>query len=140
MRKFVRLLMPIVVAVMVGPLIGGLIFCLLAIYTSFFDPATPVADLFVMFGIYIGGAYLIGGPVALLAGLLVSIWMIWRQPSFVAVNAAAIAAIGLCFLSDRIGLSGPIPIVSNNLGLMLAVAIIAANVCWLLTRRFVKTV
>lgn len=139
MQRLVRLLIPIVVAVVLGPLIAGLIFCLLAIYTSLIDHGTPIADLFVMFGIYIAGAYFIGGPVALLAGLLVSIWMIWRQPGFVVVNVAAIAAIGLCFLIDQIGMFGPVPLVSNNLALMLTLAVIAASVCWLLMRRFVRT-
>jgi hypothetical protein len=101
----------------------------------------PIADLFGMFGVYIMFAYLEGGPIALLAGLLVSIWMIWHPPGLAVAIVAAIIAIGLCRLADEIGVSSPIggPLVSNNFALMLALAVIAASVCWLLTRRFVRT-
>jgi hypothetical protein len=143
MKNVVRFLMPIAIAVVLGPLTAGLIICLLAFSTYFFDPSggMPIADLFRMFGIYIMFAYLGGGPIALLAGLLVSIWMIWRPPGFVVATVAAITAIGLCRLADEIGMFSPIggPLVSNNFALMLVLAIIAASVCWLLTRSFVRT-
>src|SRR5476651_1365696 len=69
MTKPVRFLIPIVIAVVLGPLIAGLAVCLLAIGTSIFDHtgSLPIADLFPMFGVYIVFAYLNGGVVALLA-------------------------------------------------------------------------
>jgi hypothetical protein len=132
--------MPIVIAVVLGPLVAGLIVCLFAIYSDFADQSSEtIADLFSVFWVYIMFAYFEGGPVALVAGLLVSIWMIWRQPGLMAVIGAAIAAIALCYLVDRFGMFNPIggPLVSNNLGIMLVLSIIAAAICWLLTRRFV---
>src|SRR5579871_6002360 len=131
MQKFVRLLMPMVIAVGLGPLIAGLIFCLLAVYTNFSDPSTvlPISDLFKMFSIYIVFAYFAGGPIALLAGLIVSIWMIWRSPGLVVAMAAEIE-----FLSSMDS-----SMVYNNFVLLLVLSGVAAGVCWLLTRRFART-
>jgi MFS family permease len=97
MKTVVRLLMPIVIAVVLGPLIAGLAVCLLAVVTNIFDAAgaTPAADLVGMFVIYILFTYVGGAPIALLAGVLVSIWMIWRPPGLLVAVVAAIAAIGI---------------------------------------------
>jgi hypothetical protein len=140
MRKLFRFLMPIVVAVGLGPLVAGLIVCLFAIYSHFTDGSgETLAELFSFFWVYITFAYVEGGPVALVAGLLVSIWMVWRPPGLMAVIGAAIAAIALCYVADRFGMFNPVggPLVSNNLGLMLVLSVVVAGVCWLLTRRFV---
>jgi len=140
MKRLARFLIPVMIAVTLGPLIGGLVFCLLAVYTNLFDQTggMPIADLFGMFGIYIIFAYIIGGPIALVAGILVSIWMIWRPPYFPVVVVAAIMAIGLGMLADEIGMFR-VPLVSNNLWLMTALGVIAASLCWLLTRPFWRT-
>jgi hypothetical protein len=139
MKKLFRFLMPIVIAVVLGPLLAGLIVCLFALSLYFFGYDNgPLAELFSMFWVYIMFAYFEGGPVALVAGLLVSIWMIWRRPGLLVVIVAAIAAIGLCYLADGFGMFNPIggPLVSNNLGLMLVLSVMGASVCWFLTRRF----
>ena len=98
--------------------------------------------LLVMFGIYIIFAYFEGGPIALLAGLLVSIWMIRRPPGFIVAIVAAVAAVGLYRLAADIGWLSPSggSLVVNNLALTLAVSVVAAGVCWLLMRRFAATV
>jgi len=132
--------MPIITAVILGPLVAGLIVCLLAVSAHFFDHSgETIVDLVAVLWIYLVFAYVEGSPVALVAGLLVSIWMIWRPPGLMAVIGAAIAAIALCYVADRFGMFNPVggPLVSNNLGIMLVFAIIVAGVCWLLTRRFV---
>jgi hypothetical protein len=143
MKKLIRLLMPIVIAGVLGPLIAGLIFCLLAVSTSLFDQAggTPLADLLPMFAVYIGFAYLEGGAIALLAGALVSLWMIWRPPGFLVAIAAAIIAVVIFRLAADSEPLGPIGggMVRNNLALALALGVIAAGICWLLTRRFIRT-
>jgi len=140
MRKLVRLLMPIVIAVVLGPLIAGLAVCLVALVTNIFDPAgaMPAADLFVMFAIYILFAYVEGAPIALLAGILVSLWMIRRPPGLLVAVVAAAAAIGIFRLAAEIAWFGPGAgsTVRNNFLLTLGLAILAAAVCWLLTRRF----
>jgi hypothetical protein len=139
MRKLVRFLMPIVIAVVLGPLIAGLAVCLFGLAVTILDPsAVSAADLLVMSAIYIAFAYLDGAPIALLAGVLVSLWMIRRPPGLLVVVAAAVAAVGVFWLTATIGwlgLSTGIT-VRNNLWLTLALAAVAAAVCWLLTRRF----
>jgi hypothetical protein len=103
--KKIRLLLPILVAVVLGPLVAGLTFCVLAIYTHLFDQVggLPIADLFKMFAIYIIFAYLEGSAIALRAGLLVSIWIFWHPPGFVAAVAASIGSVGLYRLAAEIG-------------------------------------
>jgi hypothetical protein len=143
MRKLVRLLMPIAIAALLGPLVGALIFCLLSTLSYVFDTTDGdhVADLFNMFRIYILFAYLDAGAIALLAGLLVSTWMIWRRPSLVVAIVAAVTAVGLFRLAVEIGMLIPYggELVRDNLALTFAMAVVAAGVCWLLTGRFVKT-
>ena len=140
MKRLARLLMPIVVAGVLGPLIAGLIFCLFALFTYVSDPGgISLAELFTIFGIYIIFAYFEGGAIALLAGLLVSIWMIRRPPGFVVAIVAAVAAVGLYRLAADIGWLSPSggSLVVNPL--TLAVSVVAAGVCWLLMRRFAAT-
>jgi hypothetical protein len=139
-KKLARLLLPMVIAVVLGPLVAGLAVCLLAVYTNVSDPATalPLADLFVMFAIYISFAYLEGAPIALLAGLLVSIWMLFRPPGLVVAVVAAALAVALFRLAAEFAWLGPIRggLALNNFRLLLALAVVAAAVCWLLMRRF----
>jgi hypothetical protein len=140
--KKIEALLPIVIAVVLGPLVAGLIFCALAasIYLFGDTGGLPVADLFTMFGIYIAASYAEGGAIAFLAGTLVSIWMIWRPPGLVVAIMAALASVGLYRLADEIGFLSPssASLVRNNLGQTLALSVIAAGGCWFLTRRFVK--
>jgi uncharacterized membrane protein len=139
----IRLLMPIVVAVGLGPLVPALIFCVLAVSTNLVDQTggQPIADLFKMFGVYVIFAYLEGGALALLAGLLVSIWMIWHPPNIVVAVVAALASVGLFRLAADIGLSpSGANLVRNSLALTLVLAVISAGACWLLTRRFVSAI
>ncbi len=142
MTKPVRFLMPIVIAVLLGPLIAGLAVCLLAVGTNIFDRtgSLPITDLLPMFGFYIVFAYLHGGVIALLAGILVSIWMTWRPPNaIVAIAAAMIATVGYLGVGALgfLGLAEWSNARSNFL-LTLVLAVIAADGCWLLTRPFVK--
>jgi hypothetical protein len=130
-----RLLMPVAIAVALGPLIAGLAVCLLAIATNLFDPtiSLPMGDWFTMLGIYIAVAYLEGGIIALLAGIMVSIWTIWRPPGLIVVTAAAAIATALYY--GAINLFGAIAL-AQNFVFTLIVAVIAASVCWLLFRRY----
>jgi hypothetical protein len=136
-------LMPIVVAVGLGPLVAGLIVSLLAVSTSLFHQTgeLPIVDLLGLCGVYIIFAYVEGGIVALLAGLLVSMWMVWRPASLVVAVAAALASVGLLRLAAEIGMLGASgDLMRTNLGLMLVLAVTAAGVCWFLTRRFMGSV
>ncbi len=140
MPRFGRLLIPVVVAVVLGPLIGGLAVCVLALASNLVDQtgSLPVIDLFTMFGFYIVFAYISGGAIALLAGILVSIWMISRPPSLIVVVAAAVLATAVYLGLGALGLLGPIEFTNAraNVLLIFPLAMIAAVGCWLLTRRF----
>ena len=143
MNKVVRFLMPIVIAVVFGPLIAGLAVCLLMVVTSIFDhtAALPMADVFKMFGFYIVFAYLGGGAIALLAGILVSTWMIWHPPSAIIVIAAAVIATAVYTGVGALGFLGPTEWSNarSNFLFTLVLAVIAATVCWLSTRRYART-
>jgi hypothetical protein len=145
MPKPVRLLMPVVIAVVLGPLIAGLALLLFGTVSNLVTHDYPVdfsdADTFKFLPLLILFAYYEGGPIALVAGLLVSIWMIRRPPGLVIVVAAAIVAIGLFRLAVEVGMFGTngAPLARHNLVLTLVLGIVAAAGCWLLTRRFART-
>jgi hypothetical protein len=145
-KKAVRLLMPIVIAVVLGPLVAGLAVCLFAVVSSILDGTSSslfadLADLRGLFVAYIIFAYVIGGAIALLAGILVSIWMIWREPSMIVVTGAAAMATAGFMGVGALGFLGPVEETNgrSNFLFTLVLAVIAANVCWLLTRRFART-
>jgi hypothetical protein len=142
MPKPVRLLMPVVIAVVLGPPIAGLAFLLFGIVSNLVTHNYPVdADTFKFLPLLILFAYYEGGPIALVAGLLVSIWMIWRPPGLVVVVAAAVVAIGLFRLAVEVGMFGTngAPLARHNLVLTLVLGVVSAAGCWLLTRRFART-
>ena len=140
MPRAIRLLMPVVIAVVLGPLIAGLAVCLLAIANSLFNQTgwLSIADMFTMFGVYIVFAYMLGSQIALLAGILVAIWMISRPPSLVVVVAAAVIATAVFLGLSALGVLGLVELTNarSNFVLIPALAVIAAVGCWLLTRRF----
>ena len=136
MKRLLRFLMPILVAGLLGPLFGGLAVCLYAAaqYLVATDPGT-IAGLLGLCALYMLFAYVLGWPIAVLAGLLVSIWLIFRAPGIIAAVAAAIAAVGLLWLAAAADLMGAVPNVAYGaLGLTLAVSVVAAIACWLVTR------
>lgn len=134
-----RLLMPIVIATLLGPLVAGLAVCLLAICIAVIDlPTAPgLADMAKLFSLYMIFAYLEGGPIALVAGILVTIWMAWRSPPTLPVSiGAGLASVILFRLAAGAGmLSAPAAVlVRYNLVLALALSAVAAGTCWLLAR------
>ena len=140
MRNIFRLLMPIVIAVALGPLIAGLAVWVLAVATNIYTGAPSIADLFAMSWVYTVFAYVVGGAIALLAGILVSIWMIWRPPNAIVVIAAAAIATSAYLAVGALGFLGPVELnnARNNFLFVLVAAIVAAAGCWLLTRRFLN--
>jgi hypothetical protein len=138
MARSVRFLIPIVVAVVLGPLIAGLAIWIFAVVLALLNPSTalPIADVFTVLYVYVLVAYILGVWIALLAGILVSIWMLSRPPSLIVVIAAAIVATAAY---QGLGALGVVPAEdarSSNLLLTFALAVIAAIGCWLLMRRF----
>jgi uncharacterized membrane protein len=81
MKRLVRLLMPIVIAGGLGPLAGGLAASLLLVVQYVAHGLQgPATELIGMSLLFVGFAYLGGWPIALLAGLLMSVWMSFRAP------------------------------------------------------------
>jgi hypothetical protein len=143
-HRVVRFLIPILVAVVLGPLVAGLAVSLFAAANNVFGDtagALSLLDLFALSGVYILFAYILGGVIALIAGLLVAVWMIWRPPSALVANAAAVAATALFMSVGATGTLGPVLETDgrSNFLFTLLLAVIAANACWLLMRRFAPT-
>jgi hypothetical protein len=141
-RRVVHLLAPIVVAAVLGPLVVGLAVWLFALGRSLFDPIEllPLADWWGLLVFYVIMTYFIGGPIALLSGVLVSLWMIRRLPSALIVNAAAVIATAVFMGVAALGVLGPVEETNgrSNFWFTLVFAVVAANVCWLLLRRFAR--
>jgi hypothetical protein len=136
-KKIVRLLAPIAIAVVLGPLIAGLAVTLFAVVHSvLYDTGgLSLADLKELAVFYIIFAYVIGGAIALLAGILVSIWMIWYPPGAIVATAAAVIATIVYMGIGALGVLWP---VDSSFLFTLVFAVIAANGCWLLMRRFAR--
>jgi len=136
MRKVARHLIPILAAVLVGPLIAGFAVSLYAMRDDIFDSTHTFsfADEFGSSVAYILFAYIFGGPIALLAGVLVSIGMIWRKPN--ALLAIGSAVIATCVYT---GIATLVDLPRVDIWFMLIFAVIAASGCWLLSLPFLKT-
>ncbi len=136
MSKLVRFLMPIIIAVALGPLIAGIAATVLALIINLVDrtSAPPIADAVSMSTVYIV-AYLTGAALALLAELLV----LWRAPCFAVVVAAAVIAttayMGACALSL---FGAPDTNAQSSFVFTLIFAVTAAADCRLLTTRYVR--
>jgi len=139
-HRAVTLLAPIVVAVVLGPLVAGVAVGLFAAVSSLFDQLASFSfsDDGVLLVLDVVFAYYIGWPIALLAGILVSLWMMRGRPSALVANAAAVIATAGFMGVAATGVLGPVEQFNgrNNFLFTLAAAIVAANGCWLLTRRF----
>lgn len=138
-RRVVLLLAPVVIAVVLGPLVAGVAIGIFAAALEMFVTGSlslaDHADLLLFYSIM---AYFIGWPVALLTGLLIALWMIRRSPSALIVNAAAVIATVVFMGVAATGVLGPIEETNgrSNLLFTLAAAVVAANLCWLMMRRF----
>ena len=138
----VRFVAPIVVAIVLGPLAAGLGVCLFAIGNSILNPNALLAlsDVVALSWIYILFAYLIGWPIALLAGVLVALWMLRRPPSALIANAAAVIAAVAFMALAATGMLGPAQEINgrSNFLFALVAAVFAANACWFLMRCFAR--
>jgi hypothetical protein len=140
-QAVVRFLAPIVVAVVVGPLAISVSLWLANIASDLFNhESSTLADDggFLVFLVIM--TYFIGWPIALLAGLLVSLWMIRRPPNLLAVNAAAVIATVFFMGIAATGVLGPVEETNGRANLLftLVAAVFAANVCWFLMLRLLR--
>jgi hypothetical protein len=139
-HRAVTLLAPVVVAVGLGPLVVSIGLWLVNTASGLLDAESSLslADYRGALVFVVILTYFIGWPIALLAGVLVSLWMIRRPPSALAVNAAAVIATVAFMGVSALGVFGPVEQFNgrSNLLFTLVAALVAANVCWLLMRRF----
>lgn len=138
MKRLLRFSLPIVIAAVLGPLFAGFAVCLYAAaqFVVATDPG-PISGLLGLCALYMIFAYVLGWPIAVLTGALMSVWMTFRAPGILGVLAATVAAVGLLWLAAAAHLMGPIPnLAYGMLALTLAVSVVAAIACWLLTRPF----
>ena len=136
----------IVLAAIVGPLIGGVaVFLVMASMTAYlflFEPLAPasLADLgralAEMFVTILGAAYLTGGGIAAIAGILLGLWSLWRPLSFVAVIAAALLANPIFYgLFEREVFTSESSMPLNGVVVTIVFSLFAASVGWLVMRR-----
>ena len=139
-HRVATLLAPIVVAVVLGPLVVSIGLWLVNTAPGLLDsePSLSFADYRGALVFVVIMTYLIGWPIALLAGILVSLWMMKSPPSALVVNAAAVIATAAFMGVSALGVLGPVAQFNgrSNFLFTLVAALVAANVCWLLMRRF----
>ncbi len=135
MSKVIRFSLPIVIACAFGPLIAGLAVSLFAVANSLFPLSEMMSleDIGSTLVLFIIMAYVIGEPVALLSGLLLSLWMLFRPPTLTVVIGVTVIATSLFFAIGALGLLGPVELTNaqNNFVFTLVLAVIAATGCWL---------
>ena len=144
----VRFVVPIVVVAVLGPLIASVAVWLSLVVPELFDQASSLASEGGLLSVLAGEggfllvtvlyAYLIGGPIAFLAGFLLSLWMIWRPPSTLAVNATAVIATIIWLGAAEGGRLVEETGGREELLCTLAFTVFAANVYWFWVRRFVR--
>ncbi len=146
-RLATRRALAVIIAVGLGPLVAGLIVFVYALGMVFFAFDNPPQTVGValtkaaeLFGISIIGAYSIGGIVALIAGLLIALWMKWSPPRLSIVLAAVAVAIVAKFAvtEPRAVLLAIVTLPYGRLPIALALGLLAATICWFMMRRFVR--
>jgi hypothetical protein len=136
----VRFLAPIVIAVVLGPLAVSIAIWLFNVGSDLFDSPSSLslADERGLLFFLVVMTYFIGWPIAVLAGVLVSLWLVRRPPNVLVVNAAAVIATVVFMEIAATGVLGPVEQTNgrSNLLFTLVAAVFAANVCWFVIRRF----
>src|SRR5689334_13209574 len=133
--KIVRFVLIVAVATVLGPLVGGLGLLAASIATDIARGEFVVGDLAAMFRLFLLGAYVVGGVIALVAGILLASLSLWRSPTLPMILAAAAAANLICFLMMQVGVSyGSAGFAAN-----LAASLFAGTVCWFIFRTRLRT-
>jgi hypothetical protein len=134
-RPAIRFLAPIAVATLLGPLTVSVALWFASAASDLLNGTwSSFADAGGLFVFLIIMTYFISWPIALLAGLLMSLWMIRRPPSMLVVNAAAVIATTIFMAVAASGVLGPVEENNgrSNFWFTLVAAVFAANVCWFL--------
>ena len=138
-----RTLLAIAVLTVVGPLFAILP---VSLYVAAAAKLTALSQVrltdfldLLLFGLLLG--YLLAWPYALITGVIVAAWSLWRQPAFLVAIAAALVADAILYFV------GPVPAIFMRhepypLALQLQESIffslIVVSVCWLIFRRMAR--
>ena len=118
----------VVIAVLAAPPIGGLAFYIFRsvqmIALGEFDDARELAIIITL------GTYVVGGPIALVAGILVAAISHWRTPSLPIVLAAVVVGnLAVFWVQPFIGYG------VGGFAINLGASLVSAFICWWLVRR-----
>jgi hypothetical protein len=138
--KLVRFVLTVAIATVLGPLIGGVTFFLLRVAMEIAQSEFDAADIRGLFVLMVVGAYVVGGVIAFVAGTIVAVAALWRQPTFAVIIAATVVAnVGYFLVTEpQVFLSAGYPIPFGAFTVTLAFSAFAATVCWLLFRRLLR--
>jgi hypothetical protein len=136
----------VMIFVVLGPLVGGLVFLGQGVFYSVYRNGVDltglpnqIADLFNVIVFTSIFAYIVGGGLAALTGLTVAIWRLAAgRTTIVAPIAGALLAIAVAVLLPFIAetkISNALPIVPESIKFFLAPSLCAALVCWLVARK-----
>ena len=127
--KLIRFVLTVVIATVLGPLIGGVApFLVTAMQLAQSGAgAAEIARSFIPIVIF---AYVVGWVIAFVAGTIVAVAALWRQPTFVVIIAATVVANVGCFMAGQQ--------TYDWLFINLPVSAFAATICWLLFRRLLR--
>lgn len=136
---YIRVMMPIIIAVGLGPALAGLVVLTPSLAGLLENPSSQaLSDLVGFFVFTMVFSYVIGSPIAAIAGALVSIWMVWRRPTLLVTMAAAVIATSGFMSIAALGALGPVQETNgrSNFLFTLVLAVIASIGCWFVARPF----
>jgi hypothetical protein len=134
--KVARFVLTVIIAMLLGPLIGGVGFFLVSAAIEIAQSRLDPADLGGMFLLFMVGAYVVGGVIAFLAGTIVAVAALWRSPTFPLIASATLIANVVCYLAIQPGVSYS----TDGFLVNLATSTFAATVCWAVFRRHLTNV
>jgi hypothetical protein len=133
--KIFRFVLTVVIAMLLGPLIGGIGFFLVSVAIEIAQSRLDVADIGGMFLLFVVGAYVVGGVIAFFAGTIVAVAALWRSPTFSLIVAATFVANVICYLTIQPGVSYS----TGGFLVNLAASVFAAAICWAMFRRTLRS-
>jgi hypothetical protein len=140
-KHFVKI---VAVYLLVGPPVGGVVLWILTTTAEILRGRIPLSDIIPMFLTVIVFSYPAGAPFALLAGIIDAVAAIWLRYTSILVPViagciatAASGAVTYWTMWNAYGSFVWREVVSA-LTVTLLVSLVAALVCWRLTRRFAR--
>jgi hypothetical protein len=139
-KRFVGI---VAIYLLVGPPIGGIIFWIAAVVTDISRDRALLSGAFPALIAMVAFSYPFGAPLAFVSGVIDAVAAIWfRQTSMLVPALAACLVSGagsaMIFWTTLNVYSNFWLEFRSSLGVLLPAALIAALICWRLTRRFAR--